>query len=99
ICSVHVRENQFGRGAGEIIFEFRCDKRATAGLRVQLEELRPRSCAEHIAHSDRPDASRHASQRDVLGVESAIEKEREAWSELIHWNSSRGEHFRISESV
>src|SRR5207248_10413122 len=56
-------------------------------------------CAKHVAHSDRPDAARHAPERDVLRVESAIEKKRKARPELIDRDSARGEHFRVSKTV
>src|SRR5947208_1827728 len=66
---------------------------------MQFEKLPTRARAKPIAHADRPDAPRHASQRDVFGVESAIEKERKPRAELIDRDSARDEHFCVSESV
>src|SRR6266545_7644400 len=99
IRGVHVSQHQLRGGAGEIVFELGGNQRTPAGLRVQFIKLRLRSCAEHVAHSDRPDATRYARQRDVLGVEAAIEKERETRAELVHRNAARGEHFHVSKSV
>src|SRR5213078_659601 len=63
------------------------------------EQLPSRTCAEHVAHADSPDAARHAPERDVLRVESAIEKKRKARPELIDRDSARGEHFGIRKTV
>src|SRR5207244_10950618 len=86
-------------GACEIVFKLRGNQRAPTGLRVQFIKLRSRSGAEHIAHSDRPNAARHACQSDVFSVETAIEKERKSRSELIDRNAAPGEHFYVRESV
>src|SRR2546423_14297815 len=99
VGGVHVGKHQFGGGAGEIIFELRRNQRSAASLGVQFIKLRFRSSGKHIAHPNRPNAPRDARERDVFNIESAIEKEREAWAELIDWNSARGEHFRVSEAV
>src|SRR6266576_2963972 len=66
---------------------------------MQFEKLPTWTRAERITHADRPDAPRNAGQRNVFGVESAIEKERESRAELIDRDSARGEHFCVSESV
>src|SRR6266850_5350038 len=66
---------------------------------MQFEKLCSRSCAKHLPHSDRPDAPRHASERDIFDVETAIEKKRKARSKLIHRNSARGEHLRVGETI
>ena len=99
IRSVHVSEHQLRGRAREIIFEFRRDERSPAGLRVQFVKLRARSCAKHVAHADRPDSSRDASERDVFRVEAAIEKERETRPELIDRNSASSEHLCVSKSI
>src|SRR5947207_8666971 len=91
IRSVHVSEHQLRGSAREIIFEFRRDERSPAGLRVQFVKLRARSCAKHVAHADRPDSSRDASERDVFRVEAEIEKERETRAELSDRNSGDSE--------
>ena len=64
-----------------------------------LNSCARRTRAEHVAHPDRPDAARHTRERDVFGVESAIEKERKARPELIDRDSARSEHFRVSKTV
>src|ERR1700719_1050668 len=99
IGRVHVRENQFGRGAGEIVLKLGGNERSAAGLDVQFIKLRFWSSAKHFAHADRPDSARNSRQRDVFDVESAIEKERKSRAELIDWNSACRKHFRISETV
>ena len=96
---IHVSEYQFRRCAREVVFEFRGNKRSAAGLCVQLEHLPARSGAKRVAHADRPDPARNASQSDVFDVQSAIEKERKPRPELIDRNSARGKHFRIREPV
>src|SRR5260370_4495083 len=99
IGRIHVSEYQFRRGAGEIIFKLRGDERSPAGLGVQFVKLCFRSGTKDFAHSNRPNASRDARDRNVFNVEAAIEKERKPWPELIAWNSARGEHLRVSETV
>ena len=66
---------------------------------MQFVKLRFRSGAEHVAHSDRPDPTRHARERDIFRVESAIEKKRKTRAELIDGDAAPGEHFYVRESV
>src|SRR5438105_13891459 len=96
---IHVSENQFRCGAGEIVFEFGGNERTAAGLGVQLEHLTARSGTERIAHADRPDPARNTRERDVFDIESAIQEEGESRTKLINWNSARSKHFRVGEPV
>src|SRR5207244_3232346 len=99
IGRIHVSEYQFRRGSGEIIFKLRGDERSPAGLGVQFVKLCLRSGTKDFAHSNRPNASRDARERNVFNVEAAIEKEREPRPELIDRNSASSEHLRVSEPV
>src|SRR5437764_11725233 len=55
--------------------------------------------AKYVAHPDRPDFSRYPRERDVFHVQSAIEEERQSWTELIDRHTTSRQHFGISKPV
>ena len=63
-------------------------------MTATLAYPRPRRRPEYIAHSNRPDLSADARQRQIFNIQSAVQKERQPRAKLVDVHPPTPEEFR-----
>src|SRR2546427_12410699 len=94
---VELGHQQLDCRAGEVVLELGGDQRTSAGLRVQLQQLRARVGLENVTHADGPDAPAHATEDEVFDVQPAIEEERKSRAKLVNVQAAGFEHVRVGK--